>query len=115
MAIPNANDSNPSHFLLGRTRTRLAELEGAGLTHESMVRHKDQLHTLDDMHLAVEDMRKAGISLEHHVYPVRSLLILPLFALFVIAGAKLGVLIASVSAGALGYVILHKSLPTATE
>ena len=47
-----------------------------------MVLDKNQMHALDDMYLAVEDMRPAGLSLEHQLHPIQSFLILPLFALF---------------------------------
>ena len=47
-----------------------------------MVLDKKQMQALDDMYLAVEDMRPVGLSLEHQLHPVQSFLILPLFALF---------------------------------
>ncbi len=78
----------PREFL-ERTKRRLAELEAAGLTRDSMVEDKEQMNALDDMYLAVEDMRPPGISLEHHLHPLQAFVILPLFALFM-AGIPLG-------------------------
>ena len=83
MLIPMRSKIEPRDFL-ARTRRRLDELEaaGPGLTRESPVTDKAQMKALDDIYLAVEDMRPAGISLEHHLHPIQSFLILPLFALF---------------------------------
>jgi NhaA family Na+:H+ antiporter len=47
-----------------------------------MVKDKTQMVALDDLYLAVEDMRPAGIVLEHHLHPIQNFFILPLFALF---------------------------------
>ena len=88
LVVPVKARVEPKEFL-NRTKKRLAELEEAGLTRDSMVGDKDQLHALDDMYLAVEDMRPPGISLEHHLHPIQAFLILPLFALFM-AGIPLG-------------------------
>ena len=88
MVVPVKAALDPREFL-DRSRKRLAELEEAGLTRDSMVSDKAQMHALDDMYLAVEDMRPAGISLEHLLHPIQAFLILPLFALFM-AGVPLG-------------------------
>jgi NhaA family Na+:H+ antiporter len=74
---------------MARARSRLAELESADLTHDSMVDDKEQLHALYDMHAATGDMIPPGIALERYLHPVQSFLILPLFALFN-AGVYLG-------------------------
>jgi len=89
MLIPMRSRIEPKEFL-ACTRRRLGELEAAGpdLTRESPVTNKAQMKALDDIYLAVEDMRPAGISLEHHLHPVQAFLILPLFALFK-AGVRL--------------------------
>jgi NhaA family Na+:H+ antiporter len=88
LVVPVKAALEPREFL-DRTKRRLTELEEAELTRDSMVADKEQLHALDDMYLAVEDMRPAGISLEHLLHPVQAFLILPLFALFM-AGVPLG-------------------------
>ena len=88
MLIPVSASIEPGEFLR-RTRKRLDELEEAGLTRHSMVDNHEQMDALDDMYLAVEDMRPAGISLEHNLHPIQAFLILPLFALFM-AGVPLG-------------------------
>jgi NhaA family Na+:H+ antiporter len=64
------------------------------LTHDSMVDDKAQLHALDDIHRVTGDMIPPGIALEHHLHPLQSFFILPLFALFnagvVLGGGSLG-------------------------
>ena len=52
------------------------------MTRDSMLGDKKQLAALDDIYNVTEDMRPAGITLEHLLPPVQSFLILPLFALF---------------------------------
>ena len=47
-----------------------------------MVKDKSQMRALNDLYIAVEDMRPAGIIIEHHLHPIQTFLILPLFALF---------------------------------
>jgi NhaA family Na+:H+ antiporter len=88
MVVPVKAALDPREFL-DRSRKRLAELEEAGLTRDSMLSDKAQMHALDDMYLAVEDMRPAGISIEHLLHPIQAFLILPVFALFM-AGVPLG-------------------------
>ncbi len=88
MMVPVSSKIEPREFLR-RTRRRLDELEGAELTRHSMVDNHEQMDALDDIYLAVEDMRPAGISLEHILHPIQAFLILPLFALFM-AGVPLG-------------------------
>jgi NhaA family Na+:H+ antiporter len=88
LVMPVTARVEPREFL-ERTKKRLAELEAAGLTRDSMVDDKEQMRALDDMYLAVEDMRPPGISLEHHLHPIQAFIILPLFALFM-AGIPLG-------------------------
>jgi NhaA family Na+:H+ antiporter len=88
MLVPIRATVDPEKFL-ERAKARLAELESAHLTHDSMVGDKAQLHALDDMHSATGDMIPAGIALEHYLHPLQAFLILPLFALFN-AGVELG-------------------------
>lgn len=88
LVVPVTASLEPREFL-DRTRRRLSELEGTELTRDSMVHDKEQMDALDDLYLAVEDMRPAGISLEHNLHPIQAFLILPLFALFM-AGVPLG-------------------------
>jgi NhaA family Na+:H+ antiporter len=75
----------------------LDQLEKSSLTRKSMVRDKKQMDALDDIYLVTEDVRPAGLSLEHQLHPVQSFLILPLFALF-----KAGVSLDTDSAAQLG-------------
>jgi NhaA family Na+:H+ antiporter len=88
MLVPIRAKIEPGNFL-ERARSRIAELESANLTHDSMVNDSEQLHALDDLHVATGDMIPPGIALEHRLHPVQSFLILPLFALFN-AGVYLG-------------------------
>jgi NhaA family Na+:H+ antiporter len=88
MLVPIRARINPEKFM-ERARSRLAELELANLTHDSMVDDKAQLHALDEIHQTTGDMIPPGIALEHRLHPVQSFLILPLFALFN-AGVYLG-------------------------
>jgi NhaA family Na+:H+ antiporter len=67
---------------LSTTKKRLDQLERSNLTKESMVKDKNQMEALDDIYLVTEDIRPAGLSLEHQLHPVQSFLLLPLFALF---------------------------------
>ena len=88
MLVPVKAKIEPSEFLT-RARHKLEQLAASKLTRESPVRDKAQLHALDDLYLATEDMRPAGITLEHMLHPLQAFLILPLFALFK-AGIPLG-------------------------
>jgi len=81
MLVPVRANIDPGEFL-ARSRRRLQELEDTELTRESPVQRREQMKALDDMYLAVEDMRPAGIAIEHDLHPIQSFLILPLFALF---------------------------------
>ncbi len=81
LLIPVRATLEPRAFLT-RCRDRLDQLASSRLTRESMVTDHQQLEALEDIYVAAEDMRPAGISLEHHLHPVSSFLILPLFALF---------------------------------
>jgi NhaA family Na+:H+ antiporter len=88
MLVPIRAKIEPEQFM-ERARNRLAELESAVLTRDSMVDDKAQLHALDDIHETTGDMIPPGIALEHRLHPVQAFLILPLFALFN-AGVYLG-------------------------
>jgi NhaA family Na+:H+ antiporter len=111
MVVPVKAALEPREFL-SRSRKRLAELEEAGLTRDSMVSNKEQMHALDDMYLAVEDMRPAGISLEHLLHPIQAFLILPVFALFMagvpLGGDSTGVLASPVSFGVIAGLVIGK-------
>jgi len=93
MLVPIRAKIEPEEFMK-RARNRLTELESTNLTHDSMMDDKSQLHALDDIHQVTGDMIPPGIALEHHLHPVQSFLILPLFALFnagvVLGGGSLG-------------------------
>ncbi|MCP4897793.1 MAG: Na+/H+ antiporter NhaA [bacterium] len=71
------------------TDTRLAELKASELSRDSMLDNENQMDALDDIARCAEDMRPAGLSLEHYLHPVQALLILPIFAL-ANAGVPLG-------------------------
>lgn len=88
LLVPVRANIEPGEFL-ARTKRRLAQLEASGLTRDSPVQQKAQMKALDDIYLAVADMRPAGIALEHELHPIQAFLILPLFALFK-AGVPLG-------------------------
>ena len=81
MLIPVRSSIDPGEFLR-RAKAGLAELEEVELTRESPVHEKSQRKALEDLSLAVDDMRPAGITLENQLHPFQSFLILPLFALF---------------------------------
>lgn len=113
MLVPVRATISPNEFLK-RTRKRLAELESADLSRDSMVVDKAQMDALDDMYLAVEDMRPAGISLEHQLHPVQAFLILPLFALFKagvpLGGDSLGALFSPVGLGVISGLFIGKQI-----
>jgi len=88
MLVPIRANIEPAKFL-ERAKIRLAELESAELTHDSMVSNKAQLHALDDLLLTTGEMIPPGIALENHLHPIQAYLILPLFGLFN-AGVVLG-------------------------
>ncbi|MFV1978613.1 MAG: Na+/H+ antiporter NhaA [Myxococcota bacterium] len=88
MLVPIRAKIEPAKFL-ERAKIRLAELESAELTHDSMVSNKAQLHTLDDLLRTTGEMIPPGIALENHLHPIQAYLILPLFGLFN-AGVVLG-------------------------
>ena len=81
MLIPVRAGMKPEEFF-ERSRKSWEELKAGGLTQESMIHDHKQMEALDDMYLAVEDMRPPAISLEHHLQPLQSFLILPIFAFF---------------------------------
>ncbi len=87
MLVPMRSKIEPNEFF-ERTRRRWEELGATELTRASPARDKEQMRALDDMYLAIEDMRPVGISLEHQLHPVQSFVILPLFALFM-AGVEI--------------------------
>jgi NhaA family Na+:H+ antiporter len=88
MLVPIRATIEPEKFM-ERAKSRLAELESANLTHDSMVDDQAQLYALDEIHQKTGDMIPPGIALENHLHPVQAFLILPLFALFN-AGVYLG-------------------------
>jgi len=88
MLVPIRAKIEPETFMK-RAKDRIAELETAILTRDSMVADKAQLHALDDIHETTRDMIPPGIALERSLHPVQAFLILPLFALFN-AGVYLG-------------------------
>jgi NhaA family Na+:H+ antiporter len=88
MLVPIRARIEPEKFM-ATTRIRIAELESADLTQDSMVADEAQLHALDDIHQVTGDMIPPGIALEHQLHPLQAFLILPLFALFN-AGVTLG-------------------------
>lgn len=81
MLVPVTAKLSPQEFF-ERTGDRLEHLRGKPLSSSSMVADKSQLDALDDLYLTVEDMRPAGIALEHLLHPLQVFLILPLFAFF---------------------------------
>jgi len=81
LLVPVQATIAPREFL-ARCRTRLDQLQSSQLTQQSMIHDHEQLEALGDIYVAAEDMTPAGIRLEHHLHPVTSFLILPLFALF---------------------------------
>jgi len=81
MLIPVRGGICPSEFF-PRARRRLDELEGAGISPDSLVTEKRQFGALNDLYLAVDTLRPPGIALEHVLHPVQAFVILPLFALF---------------------------------
>jgi len=87
MLVPMRSRIEPNEFF-ERTRRHWEELGATELTRASPASNKEQMRALDDMYLAIEDMRPAGISLEHQLHPVQSFIILPLFALFM-AGVQI--------------------------
>ena len=87
MLVPMRSKIEPDEFF-ERTRQRWEELGATELTRASPITDKEQMRALDDMYLAIEDMRPAGISLESQLHPVQSFVILPLFALFM-AGVEI--------------------------
>ncbi len=111
MVVPVKAALEPREFL-SRSRKRLAELEEAELTRASMVSDKEQMDALDDMYLAVEDMRPVGINLEHLLHPIQAFLILPVFALFMagvpLGGDSTGVLASTVSLGVIAGLVIGK-------
>ncbi len=80
LLIPIQGQRRPSEFIRF-TREQLDELQDSGATHDSIVAEESQREILDSIHLAAEDTRPPGITLEYALHPVQSFLILPLFAL----------------------------------
>jgi len=87
MLVPVTAKLTPGDFF-HRAGNRLRELKGARISKSSMVTDHSQLKSLDDLYLAVEDMRPVGVALEHLLHPLQVFLILPLFA-FLNAGVSL--------------------------
>ena len=87
MFVPVRASLSPEAFF-DRTRKRLDQLEAGELTEDSMIHSQHEMEALDDLYLAVEDMRPPGLALEHLLHPVQAFFVLPLFALFN-AGVKL--------------------------
>jgi Na+:H+ antiporter, NhaA family len=81
MLVPVTARLSPRDFF-SLSRARIDELEAADISRSSMVADKGQLEALDHLYLTVEDMRPAGIAMEHLLHPLQVFLILPLFAFF---------------------------------
>jgi NhaA family Na+:H+ antiporter len=104
MLVPVTSKLAPRDFFR-RTAQRLKELKGAKISKTSMVTDNKQLKTLNDMYLAVEDMRPVGVALEHLLHPVQVFLILPLFA-FLNAGVALDGEVLSTAVNPITFAIL---------
>jgi NhaA family Na+:H+ antiporter len=87
MLVPVTAKLAPKEFFK-RAGQRLSALKGSKISKTSMVTDNTQLKNLDDLYLAVDDMRPVGIALEHLLHPVQVFLILPMFA-FLNAGVAL--------------------------
>lgn len=87
MLVPVTAKLAPGDFFR-RVSERVQQLKSTDLSRSSMVSDKEQLSSLDDLYLTVEDMRPAGVALEHLLHPLQVFLILPLFA-FLNAGVTL--------------------------
>jgi NhaA family Na+:H+ antiporter len=113
MLVPIRAKIEPEEFMK-RAKERLAELESTTLTRDSMVSNNAQLHVLADIHETSGDMVPPGIALEHHLHPVQSFLILPLFALFnagvVLGGGSLGQMTDPVGLGIVLGLVLGKQI-----
>ena len=81
MLVPVTAQLDPKQFFK-QSREGLDDLERAKISRSSMVSDKQQLRALNRLYLTVEDMRPAGIALEHLCHPLQVWLILPLFAFF---------------------------------
>jgi NhaA family Na+:H+ antiporter len=74
---------------LNIVKSKLAELQGLGLSRESMIVERSQLEAIEELHRATAELRPPGLTLEERLHPLVAFLILPLFALFN-AGVSLG-------------------------
>jgi len=113
MLVPVTSKLAPREFFQ-RSRQRLDDLSQSQLSRTSLVSDKDQFAALDELYLTVEDMRPAGVALEHLLHPVQVFLILPLFALFnagvALDGEVLSTAINPVTLGILAGLVLGKPL-----
>ncbi|MCA8981762.1 MAG: Na+/H+ antiporter NhaA [Planctomycetes bacterium] len=81
MLVPVKSVIDPDQFL--RTaRASLDRLQSAKLSRHSAVEDPAQMAALDDLFQTVDDMRPAGLALEHQLHPVQAFWILPIFAFF---------------------------------
>jgi len=67
--------------VLELARLRLEVLDENGLTRESMIEHRDQYSTIEELYDAVSDLRPANLALEQYFHPISAFVVLPLFAL----------------------------------
>ncbi len=113
MLIPVQGKIDAEDFLATGEKN-LAELEATGLTRDSVFSNHRHAELLDDLYLTTEDMRPAGLSLEHQLHPVQAFLILPLFALFKagvpLSGETLAAFPSAVSLGIIVGLVLGKPI-----
>ncbi len=80
MVIPVRARVEPARFLAA-ARERLAQLERARFTRESMIDDHEQLDAIESLHECTADMLPTGLRLEHALHPIQAFFILPVFAL----------------------------------
>lgn len=96
MLVPVKSAIDPEKYL-ALVNDNIQLLNKSKMTKDSMIKDREQMASLDEIYLATENIRPAGLSLENQLHPVQAFMILPLFALF-----KAGVVISGDSIKLIG-------------
>jgi NhaA family Na+:H+ antiporter len=81
LVVPVRARIEPGQFL-DAIQGKVAWLQQATLTRDSMVRDREQMAAIEEIGVATLDFLPAGFALERYLHPVTAFLILPVFALF---------------------------------
>lgn len=81
LTIPVRTRANPRE-LIRVGREKLNDLEQQELGHDTMVRDRAQMETINELYAVAGALRPVGLTIEEYLHPLLVWIVLPLFALF---------------------------------